>query len=138
MARGEGQAPRGAQRERAIIATLADMVRASGLPKHEPGVVGKPKSEFVPENTTPALTLDDVMEPEPEESKEAVFQRIADAAKLARDAKDEPPPPPNPMIAGIVNSGRAKLDQLKLERQRAQAQRMREAKYAKQGKGAEA
>ena len=116
------------QRERQIIATLADMVRASSLPKHTPGVVGKPRSTPIPDDTTPATSLADVMDLDPEpESEETIRERIAAAAERSRELRaGVPTPTPPPAIAAIQEAGR-----LKLEQQRARAQHMRDAKLAK-------
>ena len=54
--------------EQAIVATLADLVRASQLPKNTPGVIGKPVAPKAPDTMerVPVFSLDEVLEDAPE------------------------------------------------------------------------
>lgn len=103
------------QTERAIIATLNTLVLASDLPKYLPGTVGKPRPSMaeIPEGTTPVSDLAEVM---PEEEPEPV-----------RAETSAPPAGRHPIIQGIIDEGARKLAE-----QRARAESMRQAKYAKQ------
>lgn len=115
------------QYERSVIATLADLVRASALPKHSPGMVGKPKPSPASAGIegTPVTDLSQVMDEE--EEVPAPEAPAPTAATLA------PPAGRHPVIQGILDEGKKKL-----EAQRERAARMREVKYAKQRAAKEA
>lgn len=115
------------QTERAIIATLNTLVLASDLPKYLPGTVGKPRPSMaeIPEGTTPVSDLAEVM---PEHAwRPPEWPRTEEEPEPVRAETSAPPAGRHPIIQGIIDEGARKLAE-----QRARAESMRQAKYAKQ------